>query len=97
MIKKIGVCSGKTCSNRGAEHIMNELKKHQAELNAPVEFCACTGYCEQGPIVVIDEKNMIQEARVPTIVQAVQQGEYKKIDKITFEDIAQSDILGDLF
>lgn len=97
MSKKISVCNGKTCLNRGAAHIMTELQKHQNELNASIEFCACPGYCEQGPNVLIDDEFIIHDARVPTIVQKIQANDYKKIDQLTFDDIAKNDILGDLF
>lgn len=92
MIKKIEVCNGKTCCNRGAEHIMNELKKQNK--GTELRYCACPGFCEQGPNVVIDDEYIIHEANVPTIVEKIEKGDYKKIDKPTFEEILQNDFLG---
>lgn len=97
MPKKLGVCCKKTCAQRGAEHILNELKKQYTNSDTTVEACDCTGFCEEGPNVVIDNDFIIHEATVPTIVEKIKKGEYKKINQPTFEEISKNDFLGDLF
>jgi NADH:ubiquinone oxidoreductase subunit E len=97
MIKKITVCNEKTCASRGAEHILSTLQKIYSPKNIRVQPCKCTGHCEQGPNVVIDDEFIIHDARVSTIAEKIDGQQYKKMDKLTFEDIAKNDFLGDLF
>lgn len=93
MTKKICVCTGKTCAERGAPHIMKELQKQCPTTTT----CSCVGYCEQGPNVIIDDEYIIHDARIHTVAQKIEQNDYKKMEKITFEDVAHNDFLGDLF
>jgi NADH:ubiquinone oxidoreductase subunit E len=96
MPKKISVCYGKNCCSRGSEHILNELKKNYHEQGAQLQSSECTGYCEEGPIVIIDDEYIIKDSAVSTIVENIKQENYQKINRTSFEDITKNDILGDL-
>ena len=67
-------------------------KNEQVDL----DFCPCTGYCEQGPNVVIDEEFIIHEASPGTITAKIENNEVVKIINPDFNDIASNDFLGDL-
>jgi NADH:ubiquinone oxidoreductase subunit E len=96
MPKKIEVCTDKTCSKRGSEQIENYLKKSFDPQNAEIKKCACTGFCEQGPNIVVDDDYIIHDAKIQTIVQKINNGDYKKIEHLSFEDVSKNDFLGDL-
>lgn len=95
--KKINVCFGKKCSEHGAEHIKKELEKEFLNTETIITSCECVGFCEQAPNVIIDEENIIHDARLNTIGEKIKNKEYKKITEVTFEDITKQDFLGDLF
>lgn len=61
-----------------------------------LDFCACTGYCEQAANVVIDETHIIHEAKAETIAEKIERGETSEIYIPDFDTIAKDDFLGDL-
>lgn len=76
-MKKIRVCTGPHCSYRGSNRIMEVLEKFfgltSGNKNDSVDlgYCACTGFCEQGPNVVINDEHIIHEAKQNTITEKV--------------------------
>ena len=58
--KEIYVCQGRWCRELGAERILEKLKKGLSVLfpdkETSVSGCRCTGYCEQGVSVLVNDK-----------------------------------------
>ncbi len=96
MPKKIEVCTDKNCCKRGSEKIVDHLKKNFNQNETVVKSCECTGFCEQGPNVIVDDDYIIHDAQVQTIVEKIKHGDYKKIEHLSFEDVSKNDFLGDL-
>jgi len=99
-MKKIKICQGTNCSKHNISRLSSVIKdalclddkNKQAEYE--VDFCGCTGFCEQGPNVWVDNK-IIHQAKTDTIVQKIvnDEGLEKTPPKIT--DI-KDDFLNDI-
>ena len=59
-----------------------------------LDFCSCTGYCEQGPNVMIDETHIIYEAKRDTVAEKIQNNETVKMWVPDLDEIAKDDFLG---
>ncbi len=102
MPKQIRVCCGRRCIEGGAAGIMQRLEQNFG-LSSPgqneqvdLDFCSCTGYCEQGPNVVINEEFIITSATPGTITEKITREEQIKMVTPDFESIQHNDFLGDL-
>ena len=77
-MKKIRVCNGPHCSYRGSSRIMEALqtffKLKPGELNDTVDlnYCPCTGFCEQGPNVVVDDEKMYYGIKPGEVIDRLQ-------------------------
>jgi len=98
--KKIRVCNGKNCLRRGAERIMENLKKEfkleegGENKDLSLGYCGCTGYCEKGANVWVDKK-IIHAATPGNIAERIKRGE--GIDKSDIEEVPVEDaFLGDM-
>lgn len=102
MTKKIRVCCGKTCYPRGSPSIMERLEAYFGVLfghstdQVDLDFRSCTGYCERGPNVVVDEKFIIHGSSHNNIVEKIERNEVEEMKLVRLEDIFENDFLGDL-
>ncbi len=60
-----------------------------------LDFCSCTGYCEQGSNVIIDETHIIHEAKRDTVAEKIQNNETVKMFVPDLDEIAKDDFLGE--
>ncbi len=78
--KKIKVCQGPNCTANGSLRIMEQLEKDFGLMPGgsnnewDLDFCGCSGYCELGPNVWVDEK-IIHHADTKTITEKIKNGD----------------------
>ena len=82
-MKKIRVCNGPHCSFRQSSRVMDALREFFAKKNThaviDLEYCSCTGFCEQGPNVVVDDALLYEYAGPDAIGEQIERGEGKKL------------------
>ncbi len=102
MNTKIRVCNGNKCTPRGAMSIMERLEAYFSlkagtkNDRADLDFCSCTGYCERGPNVIIDDNRIIHEASAGTIAEKIENNEVIEMTLPDMDTIIKNDFLGDL-
>jgi len=91
--KSVRVCIGTGCAARGSNKIFEMFRKAAAEkevdVQAEAKCVGCHGFCERGPIVVIEPENIIYqgvtEEDVPEIFrETVLSG--RLIERLLYED-----------
>jgi len=94
-IKLVTLCSGTGCTASGCQAVLvalkKELKKEKLSQKVKVRTTGCHGFCEQGPLMVIEPGNIfychIRPQDVPEIVlQTLVKG--KTIDRLFYTDPA---------
>ena len=102
MKQTIRVCAGRKCTERGSVGIMQRLEEYfglsagDNNDRADLDFCQCTGYCEQGPNVVIGTDQIIYEAKCSSVAEKIEAGETVKMTEPNLEEIIKNDFLGNL-
>jgi NADH:ubiquinone oxidoreductase subunit E len=88
-MKKIKVCAGPVCKNRGAEKlkekIETQLQNKENSDNINVEFCACRGNCEFAPNIEVNGNvfgNITEGSVIQTIKKAPEEKQEVKIDDL---------------
>jgi NADH:ubiquinone oxidoreductase subunit E len=102
-MKTIRVCSGRSCRERGATHLMEALAEHyhtkpggkHAEVD--LNFCECIGYCDNAPNVLIDDTILVSDAKTVNIVEQVEHKQGRDIRKMSLDELTKDDFLGDVF
>jgi NADH-quinone oxidoreductase F subunit len=92
-LTKIYICAGTGCVSSGSRKVANRLGSELSSRNVEAEICltGCHGFCEQGPILIIEPDGIfycrVQEDDVPEIVEkSLQQGEI--IERLLYKDPA---------
>lgn len=94
-VKLVTLCSGTGCTASGCQAVLlnleKELKKKRLSQKVKVRTTGCHGFCEQGPLMVIEPGNIfychIRPQDVPEIVlQTLVNG--KTIDRLFYTDPA---------
>jgi NADH-quinone oxidoreductase subunit F len=89
----ITVCSGTGCQAHGSENVVNALKKRIEEKGisdkVEIKSTGCHGFCERGPLLVINPQGVFYEKINPDMVdeiidETVLNG--KIIDKFLYKD-----------
>ncbi len=91
--KSVRVCIGTGCAAKGARGIYEQFKKasSQSEMDIRIEAkcVGCHGFCERGPIVVIEPGNIIyqgvSEPDVPEIFRETVLSD-QLVDRLLYED-----------
>lgn len=103
MMKYIRVCNGKKCGPAGSGSIMQAIERAfgvrsgQQNDEIDLDFCACTGNCEQAPNVRVGGRHIIHHANRDTVVKKIQNNEVDEIKKILIdENFLGDNFLGDL-
>ena len=75
--RKVLICRGTGCQAGGSQELYETLKAEVARLALPgveVDYTGCHGFCEQGPIAVVEPEGIfytgVQTEDVPEIVQS---------------------------
>ncbi len=82
MKKRILLCGGTGCISSGSRKVQaaleEELKKQQVEQNFELIFTGCHGFCEQGPLIIIEPEDtfycQVAPEDVPKLVQNLKEG-----------------------
>lgn len=91
-MKKLLVCSGPYCAFRGADRVFETLKNFfTGNEGVAVLRGACTGFCEEGPNVVEDEKIIYYQAKPKDIGERIERQDGKPLVRITEESIKLDD------
>lgn len=99
----IRVCSGRTCTEHGAPRIAEALlmKARDARIATGTEVdlapCACLGYCEQAPTVLVDDTLLIPHADPATVWDKIQKKDGQDIRTMSLDELTKDDFLGDIF
>ena len=88
---KIYICAGTGCTSSGSRKVANRLRSELASKDVKAEICVtgCHGFCEQGPIVIIEPADIfycrVQEEDVEEIVdRTLLKGEI--VEKLLYKD-----------
>jgi len=92
---RISICAGAGCLATGAHKVIdafyNELKKQDLHEDVHVKGTGCPGFCERGPIVVVDPEEIcylqVTPKDVPEIVSRTIK-EKQVVDRLLFTDKA---------
>ncbi len=75
--RKVLICRGTGCQAGGSQELYEALRAEVARLELPgveVDYTGCHGFCEQGPIAVVEPEGIfytgVQTEDVPEIVQS---------------------------
>ena len=96
-MRTIRVCNSSHCSYRGSGKIMAALEKifgiSAGNKNESVDlaFCPCTGFCEQGPNVVVNDEQFYLNAKPETIAHELETSPGKTLQEIS-ADIANLNV-----
>ncbi|MSU75713.1 MAG: (2Fe-2S) ferredoxin domain-containing protein [Candidatus Magasanikbacteria bacterium] len=97
MPKKIRVCAGPHCSYRKSNRILDALRGYfSAESTAQdvdLDYGACTGFCEEGPNVVVDDETLCRHADTKTIGDDVSTGKGEKLYAARPLDLNLDDVI----
>lgn len=99
----IRVCTGKACTEHGGAKITEALVVKAREIRkttgAEVDLapCACVGYCEKAPTVLVDDRILITNADPATVWDKVERRDGQDIRKMSLDELTKDDFLGDLF
>ena len=95
-MKKIRVCQGPHCSYRKSNRVLDALRAYFTSNNdIDLNCCPCTGFCEQGPNVVVNDELVYCFADPKTIGEKVKRNEGAKISELKIEDLKlDDDLLG---
>jgi NADH:ubiquinone oxidoreductase subunit E len=88
--KTIRICTGKHCTERGSNRILDTLKSNYP--STKIEESECMGYCELGPNITMDGK-IFHECKNKDIVSRLEKGDGIIIKKLTEEDLQLDDEL----
>lgn len=100
MAKKIKICRGPNCSKHHIEHLEDAIKtdlslgEEGRNERYELDFCGCTGFCEQGPNVWVDSK-IIHQAKADTVAQKIINDECVDVPPPAISDI-KDDFLNDI-
>ena len=92
MIKQIKVCTGISCSSKGANAILHKietetgLQKGGSDDKMSLDICTCTGHCQKSPNIRVNNlvahnvttENVMKEIDNPT--DFTKEGETKNLD-----------------
>ena len=94
-MKKIRVCCGKKCTENGSPRILEVLAEFFKSKNEAVDLDkrGCTGYCELGPNVVVDDNFIYHNSRIRDIAERIEKGDGKKFEKLKPEDLNLDELL----
>ena len=91
--KQILICTGTGCSSTGAlsliELLNSELEARGLDSQDMVVPTGCHGFCEQGPIVIIEPDNTFYTKVAPTDIQEIVERDIikgEKIDRLFYRD-----------
>ncbi len=96
----VTLCGGTGCRASGADPVMDalqqQLKEKGLQDRVSVQVTGCHGFCEQGPIMVIDPENtlycQVTENDVPEIVEkTIENGE--KVDRLLYRDPVSDEMI----
>jgi len=97
---KVKVCCGPRCLSRGANHLMEKIKKAADADSYDIEPTACLGCCDFGPNMLVNENFVLGVTKYTAL------DEIKKAAQITpptasdkksnLDKTLKEDILGDL-
>ena len=98
--KIISVCCGPGCHAMGAEELLRAFQKQLAEDNlehkAVVKPTGCHGFCEQGPVVLIQPDNLfygrVKPQDVSTIVQR-SVADNEAVEELAYRDPFSGDVI----
>ncbi len=83
---KIQVCRGPHCTYRGSDRTYTAIKTFFGA-RADVVRCECTGYCEEGPNVIVDNQKIYRHAKPLDIGERIEKQNGHDLVEITFEDL----------
>src|SRR6056297_2877524 len=91
----ISLCSGPGCIIHNSDNIrdilMEEMEKHGIADKYEIRLTGCHGYCQQGPIMVIDPGGIfypkVKPENIPEIVEKTLAGN-EPVEKFLFKDPA---------
>jgi NADH:ubiquinone oxidoreductase subunit E len=90
--KNIRVCCGRNCSRENPERLMEILEEHfktprgTATPEVDLDFRSCTGYCELGPNIVVDEK-IYHHSKTKDIAERIEKETGSTITKLSIDDL----------
>lgn len=99
----IRICTGKACAERGSARITETLVANVREVRKTtgeeidIGPCACVGYCEKAPNVLVDDRILIANADPSTVWEKVQKRDGQDIRTMSLDELTKDDFLGDLF
>lgn len=87
--EKILVCCGTGCVSAGADKMLESFRKNLSKTGAEVKPTGCHGFCQQGPLVIIEPEGVlyarVEEGDVPEILSShVENG--KKVERLLYTD-----------
>lgn len=94
--KKIEVCCGRKCNNRGAQDVFDSLKKEYKDSDAIVSQCSCLGQCTKGVNVLVDENKIFHYSNARTIDDRIKKDAGEEYIRYTEDTILKEDFLGDI-
>ncbi len=95
-MKTIRVCAGPHCNYRKSKGIMDALQNfvnEQKMTDADLGYCACVGFCEEGPNVVVNDELLYRHADAQTIGDEVKADTGKKLSDLNAEAAVDLDEL----
>ena len=101
--KRILICAGTGCVSSGANKVIDALHKQVEERglkdSVRIDITGCHGFCEQGPLVIIEPKDIfycrVEEEDVPDIVEKSLVND-EVVEKLLFKD-PQTDVVSTTF
>lgn len=93
--KIVTICAGTGCSASGCRDVLSslqtELKSKKLDKNIKVRATGCHGFCEQGPLLVIEPQNIfychVSPEDIPEVIsETIQKG--KSIERLLYLDLA---------
>ena len=91
MTKTLLLCGGTGCVSSGSRKLHDRLQQELQEKSLEgisLKFTGCHGFCEQGPIVIVQPDNVfyckVEIDDVPELVQAIKEG--RVIERLLFKD-----------
>jgi NADH:ubiquinone oxidoreductase subunit F (NADH-binding)/(2Fe-2S) ferredoxin/NAD-dependent dihydropyrimidine dehydrogenase PreA subunit len=96
----ITICAGTGCLACGCESVteafMSELKKDRLEHELEIKTTGCHGFCERGPLVVIQPQGIFYQRVKPADVKLIMEQTIKGgrvVNKLLYRDPATGDII----
>ena len=79
-MKKVRVCSGRSCTVFGSKRLMEEIQKQtgfkpgESHGTMDLDWCGCLGYCGRSPNIAVNEATYIFEASPETVMDDIDHG-----------------------